>query len=181
MEFNVQPLSHELETALTAKIDHKTKPLGALGRLEAVALQVGLIQGTLEPALRLPAMLTIAGDHGITAEGVSPYPSEVTQQMVLNFLAGGAAINVFARQHGMRLRVVDAGVAGDFGEAAGLVDRKVAPGTRNCVREPAMSAGQCDTALAAGAEMVDELARGGCNVIGCGEDGDRQHVLRPRC
>jgi len=171
MEFDVPAVSHDLEAALRDKIDHKTKPTGALGRLEALALQVGLIQGTLEPALRKPAIVVYAGDHGVTEDNVSPYPSEVTAQMVLNFLAGGAAINVFARQHGIELRVVDAGVVGDLPNTAGLLDRKIAKGTRNFVREAAMSTAQCDTALAAGAAIADELHADGTNVIGCGEMG----------
>jgi len=136
-----------------------------------MALQIGLIQGTLAPELHQPAIVVYAGDHGVTEENVSPYPSEVTAQMVLNFLAGGAAINVFARQHGIDLRVVDAGVAGDLPENAALLDRKVAKGTRNFVREAAMSPAQCDAALAAGAAIVDELHANGSNIIGCGEMG----------
>ena len=120
-----------IAAALQQRIDTKTKPLGALGRLEALALQIGLIQQSLSPALGNPQMLVFAGDHGAAKAGVSAYPQDVTWQMVENFLAGGAAINVFARQMGMGLTVVDAGVAHDFGPRPGLVDAKIAPGTAN--------------------------------------------------
>ena len=106
--FNIVTPEQHLIPALRAKINNKTKPLGALGRLESLALQVGLIQDTLSPQLTRPVMMVFAGDHGITQAGVSPYPQEVTRQMVLNFLAGGAGINVFARGSGMQVRVIDA-------------------------------------------------------------------------
>src|ERR1044072_87236 len=119
------------EEALKHKIDSKTKPVGALGRIEALALQIGLAQRTLSPALNRPTHIVFAGDHGIASAGVSAYPQEVTHQMVLNFLAGGAAINVFARQQGVALKIVDAGVNYHFGSDDRLIDAKVAMGTRN--------------------------------------------------
>ena len=160
-----------IAAALQQRIDTKTKPLGALGRLEALARQIGLIQQTLSPALREPHMLVFAGDHGAAKAGVSAYPQDVTWQMVENFLAGGAAINVFARQMGMGLTVVDAGVVHDFGARPGLVDAKVAPGTANYLEAPAMSAAQRDTALARGRELAQGLAAKGCSVVGFGEMG----------
>ena len=160
-----------IAAALQQRIDTKTKPLGALGRLEALALQIGLIQQTLSPALREPHMLVFAGDHGAARAGVSAYPQDVTWQMVENFLAGGAAINVFARQMGMGLTVVDAGVAHDFGTRPGLVNAKVAPGTANYLEEPAMSAAQRDAALTRGRELAQNLAANGCTVVGFGEMG----------
>jgi nicotinate-nucleotide--dimethylbenzimidazole phosphoribosyltransferase len=167
----VATLSRSLESALRAKIDHKTKPLGALGQLETLALQIGLIQNTLSPLLTQPTLLVFAADHGIAHAGVSAYPQAVTEQMVLNFLSGGAAINVFCRANGLDLRVVDAGVNADFGALPGLIDRKIAHGTANFAEQAAMSTAQCDAALAAGAALADELADSGCNVLGLGEMG----------
>jgi nicotinate-nucleotide--dimethylbenzimidazole phosphoribosyltransferase len=157
-----------LSAALRSAIDNKTKPLGSLGQLETLALQLGLIQGTTKPQIRRPAIFVFAGDHGVTAEGISAYPQDVTWQMVENFLAQGAAINVFARQHGCELFVVDAGVNHDFGVRSGLVDRKVAHGTRNFAVEPAMTEQECETALRHGMQLIAEYDG---NVIGFGEMG----------
>lgn len=169
--FVVPSVSTALKPALQAKIDTKTKPLGALGRLERLALQIGLVQQTLTPVLHQPTMLVFAGDHGIAQSGVSPFPPEVTRQMVFNFLAGGAAINVFARQNGMAMRVVDAGVNFDFGGVPGLIDAKVAHGTRNFLEAPAMTPEQCAAAIAKGAELAAGEIADGCNVMGFGEMG----------
>ena len=169
--FDVPALQRDLTAALQHKIDRKTKPLGALGQLEVMALQIGLIQQTLTPSLANSQFLVFAGDHGAAKVGVSAYPQEVTWQMVENFLAGGAGINVFARQSGLGLSVIDAGVAHDFGERPGLIDAKVGAGTRNYVEEAAMSAGECETAMRRGAEIVEMLAKQGCNAIGFGEMG----------
>lgn len=138
-------------------LDHKTKPLGALGQLEALALQLGLILDGEKPTLNAPQMVVFAGDHGMAARGVSAYPSDVTWQMVENFLAGGAAVSVLARQHGLALTVVDAGVAKDLAPRAGLQIRKIAAGTADASQGPAMSRSQCEAALAAGAEVVQGL------------------------
>ena len=153
-QVDIQAPDQGLAQALAAKIDGKTKPLGALGRLEKLALQIGLIQATLSPKLSRPVVLVFAGDHGIAESGVSPYPQSVTQQMVLNFLNGGAGINVFAHQTGMQLRVIDAGVNHDFGEVDGLTSAKVERGTRNFLHEPAMMAQQCTDALQRGVELA---------------------------
>jgi nicotinate-nucleotide--dimethylbenzimidazole phosphoribosyltransferase len=158
----------ELAAALAAAIDNKTKPPGSLGLLEDLALRIGLIQRTATPAIERPAIVVFAADHGVVAEGVSAYPQDVTWQMVENFLAGGAAINVFARQNGCALHVVDAGVNHDFGPRAGLADRKVAHGTRNFAVDPAMTPEECATALQRGAAFVADLPG---NVIGFGEMG----------
>ena len=155
------------DAALTARlqhrIDHKTKPLGALGRLEPLALRLGQILGSETPQLEHPQMLVCAADHGLAARGVSAYPSDVTWQMVENFLAGGAAVSVLARQHGLALTVVDCGVARDIAPRAAapgqpqLLLRKVAPGTQDASIDPAMSAAQCAQALANGREVVRDL------------------------
>ena len=158
----------DLAARLAAAINNKTKPLGSLGTLERLAARLGLIQGTVAPMVEQPAILVFAGDHGIVAEGVSAYPQDVTWQMVENFLASGAAINVFARLNGIALHVVDAGVNHDFGPRAGLVDRKVARGTRNFAHEPAMTQDECAAALARGAALAAELPG---NVVGFGEMG----------
>ena len=169
--FSISRTDKNLATRLQHKIDTKTKPLGALGQLEAVALKVGLIQQTLTPVLNKPHMLVFAGDHGIVHEGVSPYPQEVTPQMVLNFLGGGAAINVFCRQHGIGLEVVNAGVAGDLPSHPKLFDACIARGTASYLDGPAMSDDQVRQALQQGAGQVERVAAGGSNVIGFGEMG----------
>lgn len=171
MLFAISSPGNSLDAALLDKINNKTKPLGALGQLEQLALQIGRIQKTLTPALANPQILVFAGDHGAAKAGVSAYPQDVTWQMVENFLAGGAAINVFAKHNGLGLRVIDAGVAHDFGARDGLVDAKVGPGTRNYIEEPAMSAHECAAALVKGAEIARKLADEGCNVLGFGEMG----------
>lgn len=150
------------DAALTARLqhllDHKTKPVGSLGRLEQLALRLGQILGSEAPRLEAPQMLVCAGDHGLAARGVSAFPSDVTWQMVENFLAGGAAVSVLARQHGLALTVVDCGVARDVAprEAAPgqprLLLRKVAPGTQDASTGPAMSADQCAQAIHHGIE-----------------------------
>ena len=160
-----------LEEQLKHKINFKTKPLGALGLLEDLALQIGLIQATLTPELKNPTVLVFAGDHGLTDEGISPFPKDVTWQMVMNFVAGGAAINVFCCQNGINLKVVDAGVDFDFPEDVPVVNAKVARGTRNMRREPAMIAEECASAMLKGRELVKLEAAGGCNIIGFGEMG----------
>jgi len=170
-QFNIVRPDQDLATALQHKIDRKTKPLGALGQLEVVAKQIGLIQQSLNPQLTQPQMLVFAGDHGAARAGVSAYPQDVTWQMVENFLASGAAINVFARRSGIDLAVVDAGVAHDFGPRAGLIDAKVAPGTASYIEQPAMTPEQCAKAIARGADLVTKLAASGCNVVGFGEMG----------
>ena len=157
-----------LAIRLRHKIDHKTKPLGALGQLETLALQLGLIQRTESPALNDPQMLVFAADHGIAAEGVSAYPQAVTVQMVGNMLAGGAAINVFARQHGFALQVVDAGVAAELPAHSRLQPRKIAMGTKNICHEAAMSRLEAQAALAAGMQVVQALPG---NVVALGEMG----------
>ena len=152
-----------LTQALQHKLNNKTKPLGSLGRLESLALTLGQIQGLESPRLEQPQMLVCAADHGLAARGVSAYPSDVTWQMVENFLAGGAAVSVLARQHGLALTVADCGVARDIAPRAAapgqpqLLLRKVAPGTQDASTGPAMTAAQCAQALANGMEIVRGL------------------------
>ena len=166
-----------LESRLQHLIDHKTKPLGALGQLETLALQIGLIQQTETPVLTNPYILVFAGDHGIAADGVSAYPAEVTYQMVLNFLNGGAAINAFTRQNGLQLVVCDVGVRGTFdtttvtGEGCSFVKVKVKPGTQNMRHQPAMSLDDAEAAMDAGRLLVDGAYHRGCNIVGFGEMG----------
>ena len=164
-----------LRSRLQHLLDNKTKPLGSLGRLEELALQLGLILGTEAPQLVEPQMVVCAADHGLAARGVSAYPSDVTWQMVENFLAGGASVSVLARQHGLALTVVDCGVRHDFGQrpepAAGaprLLSRKLGPGTADAAEGPAMSAAQCEQALRQGRELLAALPG---NVVMLGEMG----------
>lgn len=170
-EFQINKLSPELLEAIDHKIDTKTKPLGALGQLERLARKIAVIQNSLEPRLNAPHLLVFAADHGVAKDGVSAYPQEVTFQMVMNFLQGGAAINVFSRQNGFRLKVVDAGVNFDFEPNQRLINAKIAKGTKSFLTEPAMTAAQCAEAIKKGAELVNEIADTGCNVIGFGEMG----------
>ena len=158
----------ELAARLDDAINNKTKPLGSLGALEGLAKQLGLVQQTVAVSIDRPAILVFAGDHGVVAEGISAYPQDVTWQMVENFLGKGAAINVFARQNGAALHIVDAGVNHDFGPRPDLIDRKVAHGTRNFALEAAMTAEQCATAMEHGAALAAGLPG---NVIGFGEMG----------
>ncbi|TDX00079.1 nicotinate-nucleotide--dimethylbenzimidazole phosphoribosyltransferase [Dinghuibacter silviterrae] len=165
-----------LREALLDKINHKTKPPGSLGQLEDLALQLGLIQQTLTPAVVRPSLLVFAGDHGIAATGlVNPYPQAVTAQMVVNFIRGGAAINVFCRLNDIALKVVDAGVNMVFDpevlDSPLFYNASIARGTRNYLEGPAMTARECQAALDKGASLVDELQATGCNTVAFGEMG----------
>jgi len=161
-----------LRETLQGRIDSKTKPVGALGRLEELALQIGMIQGTAHPRLTGPHIVVFAGDHGIAATGlVNPYPQAVTAQMVLNFVHGGAAINALCRQHNIALKVVDAGVNFDFTTEGPLIHKKIAYGTRNYLETEAMSREQAIRAMDAGRQIVKNLHQDGCNCIGLGEMG----------
>lgn len=155
----------ELEAKLQAIIDQKTKPMQSLGRLEGLALQLGLILNTTSPQIIEPQIRVFAADHGLIEEGVSAFPKAVTQQMVLNFLAGGAAINVFARQHAIDLKVVDAGVDGDFEPHPDLIALKVMRGTRNSLATKAMNADECIQAIVCGMGLVRE-APGNLLIVG---------------
>ncbi len=172
MKTNIIPLDKKLATDLQEKINFKTKPLGALGVLEKIALQIGLIQNTLTPVLSKPTILVFAGDHGITKTNkVSPYPQEVTQQMVLNFLNGGAAINVFCNQNNINLKIIDAGVNADFETSSTLINAKIAKGTNDYSIGKAMTNEQCLEAIQKGKKLVKKAYSKGTNVIGFGEMG----------
>jgi nicotinate-nucleotide--dimethylbenzimidazole phosphoribosyltransferase len=142
---------------LQQRVDRLTKPVGSLGRIEALAVQIGLVQRSEHPRLGSPQMLVFAADHGLAAQGVSAYPSDVTWQMVENFLAGGAAINVLAEQHGLALHVIDAGVRHRFEPRPRLIVRKIGDGTADSSLGPAMSIEQCEQAIEAGREIVAAL------------------------
>jgi nicotinate-nucleotide--dimethylbenzimidazole phosphoribosyltransferase len=168
----IRPLDHAPEKELRAHLDDLTKPRGSLGRLEDIACQYGLITGRADRlVLEKKRIYTLAGDHGVTAEGVSAYPKAVTPQMVRNMLAGGAAINVLARYLGVELRVVDLGVDDPLDHAPGLVDRKVRRGTRNLLREPAMTEAETVQALEAGIGLAHEASRDGVHLLGLGDMG----------
>jgi nicotinate-nucleotide--dimethylbenzimidazole phosphoribosyltransferase len=158
----------ELESAVRARLNSLTKPLGSLGKLEELALRFALVRGELLPLLSRKGMYIFCADHGVTAEGVSAYPSEVTAQMVQNFLHGGAAINVLCRQFDIQPVVVDMGVRGDA--VPGVLDRKVASGTKNFLHEPAMSREQAEQAIAMGRELAEDAAIS-YDLVGLGEMG----------
>lgn len=171
LNYNIQPLSTALVPALQDKIDQKTKPKGALGQLESLALQIGRIQNSLAPSLNNPCIIVFAGDHGIAQAGVSAYPQTVTAQMVANFMRGRAAINVFARQHGIDLLIVDSGVNADLSGFPGLINASLGQGTANFLEQPAMTEAQCRKALQTGADLVEIQYQKNCNCIGFGEMG----------
>ncbi len=160
-----------LTEQLQHKIDHKTKPIGALGQLEQLALQIGLVQATLSPQLRAPHLLVFAADHGIATANVSAYPQDVTWQMVMNFLRGNAAINVFAKQHNIALQVVDAGVNSDLPAHPRLCNAKIAKGTKSFLIEPAMTQTECAEGVRQGVKLIDQIHAQGCNIVGFGEMG----------
>ena len=169
--FNIKSPDKEIVSYLVEKIDNLTKPKGALGRLEELAVQIGTIQQTLSPSLTHPHHIVFGGDHGITAEGVSYSPPEVTPQMVFNFMEGGAGINFLARQHNIQMKVVDSGINYDFESSEQLIDLKVRKGTRNYLHEAAVTKAEFDLCIERGARVVKECHHTGCNVISFGEMG----------
>lgn len=161
----------KIKEELQRKIDFKTKPLGALGQLEKIAFQIGEVFQTLSPAINNPHMLVFAADHGIAKEGVSAYPAEVTPQMVLNFVNGGAAINVFCRQNGLELKVIDAGVNFDFESGLPIIHQKISYGTNSFLSQPAMTQEQFEECFKKGGEVVQNIFENGSNCVGFGEMG----------
>lgn len=168
----IEQLPQNIRDQAQQKVDYKTKPLGALGRIEKLAVQLSTIQKTLDPTISYPRVFVFAGDHGVVEEGVSAFPAKVTVQMVENFLGGGAAINVFCRQYGIELAVVDMGVNGEFADHPLLVRQKVAPGTNNFAVQPAMSREQALIAIENGARtFLVKNGKGICTLVGMGEMG----------
>jgi nicotinate-nucleotide--dimethylbenzimidazole phosphoribosyltransferase len=167
----INPVDTDLLKQAQAKLDNKTKPLGSLGRLEEFARRFASITGALEPDTEKKVIFTFAADHGVVEEGVSAFPKEVTPQMVLNFLRGGAGINVLARHGGVDVRVVDMGVDYDFGTIPGLIDRKIARGTRNFAKGPAMLREQAIAALEVGIDLANGCKGEGVAMAGTGEMG----------
>jgi nicotinate-nucleotide--dimethylbenzimidazole phosphoribosyltransferase len=167
----IQPASCSLRDTAQAHIDDLTKPQGSLGRLEEIALKFVLATGSLTPVLSKKKICCFAADHGVAAEGVSAFPAEVTPQMVYNMLSGGAAINVLTRHAGVDLNVVDMGVNHDFPDMAGLVKRKIRPGSANMAIGPAMSEEDTLQALLCGAGLAAEAHETGYHLLGTGEMG----------
>jgi nicotinate-nucleotide--dimethylbenzimidazole phosphoribosyltransferase len=173
----IVPLDRAAMEATARRLDRLTKPPGSLGRLETLAIELAGIRGEPVTSIRRPAIAVFAGDHGITRQGVSPYPAEVTRQMVANFATGGAAINVLSRAAAAELVVVDVGVAGEplaFPDAAGparFVAARVAAGTRDFWIEPAMTAEEALAAIDVGRLVAAELIEAGCDLLGVGEMG----------
>lgn len=185
--FHIHPTDKAFAAEVRTALDNLNKPKGSLGRLEELALQIALVQHTLSPELRHPCHLLFAADHGVEREGVSASPREVTWQQVLNFCRGGGGVNLFCRQHGFKLRIIDVGVDYDFEtrqiqqiltdaqrdmpQEIQFLDRKIAHGTRDFVHEFAMTEEEYDRAIAVGMEMTDFCAAEGCNVLALGEMG----------
>ena len=167
----IQPLDETAMQNARTRQNMLTKPAGSLGRLEELSIQLAGITGKSIPVIKDKVIITMAGDHGVVAEGVSAYPQEVTPQMVLNFLAGGAAINVLARHIGARVVIIDMGIAIDLPESDGLIVKKVAYGTANISKGPAMTRAQAEESIQSGIEIaLAEISRG-ADIIGTGDMG----------
>ena len=172
--FKIERPDERLRPAIQDKIDNLNKPKGSLGVLEELAMQVCLIQQTLTPSMAHPCHLLLGGDHGIEREGVSVSPREVTWQQMINFTRGGGGVNMFCRQHGFKLRIVDVGVDHDFQIENGelkIENYKIARGTRNFLYEPAMTEEEFDKAIEIGVDLVDDCLTEGCQVLCIGEMG----------
>ena len=167
----IKPLDESAMQTARARQDTLTKPRGSLGRLEELSIQLAGIQANPFPAVERKAVIVMAADHGVAREGVSAYPTDVTRQMVLNFLHGGAAINVLARQAGARVTVVDVGVAADFEPMPGLLQRKVMCGTRNQAEGPAMTREEAEQALQVGVDVLNQEAGRGLDIVATGDMG----------
>lgn len=171
MKFHIPTPDREILPLIQNKIDCLNKPKGSLGRLEELAVQVCLVQQTLTPTLSHPCHLLMGGDHGIEREGVSVSPREVTWQQMVNFTRGGGGVNMFCRQHGFELKIIDMGVDYDLTSFPGILHHKVARGTANFLHGPAMSASQMEQAMATGARLARDCHAKGCNILCVGEMG----------
>ncbi|MES2675005.1 MAG: nicotinate-nucleotide--dimethylbenzimidazole phosphoribosyltransferase [Pseudomonadota bacterium] len=172
IQWHITPIDYSIQEKILNNINQKTKPLGALGQLEDLALQIALIQRTETLAITRPLMLVFAGDHGIADEGISIAPSAVTQQMVLNFLAGGAAINCFCRSNDLPLKVIDAGIKFEITPPpANLINQRIAAGTLNFSQQAAMTLAQATQALTLGARLAQREIANGSNLLAFGEMG----------
>ncbi len=169
--FHIYHPDEAIRSAVREKIDNLNKPKGSLGRLESLAEQICMVQQSLTPRLQHPCHLLLGGDHGIEREGVSVSPREVTWQQMINFTRGGGGVNMFCRQHGFDLKIVDMGVDYDLSGIPGIIDHKIARGTRNFLYEAAMSQEELDRSIDIGARLVDDCAQTGCNIICIGEMG----------
>jgi nicotinate-nucleotide--dimethylbenzimidazole phosphoribosyltransferase len=168
----IQSINSDIEKEALKKFDHLTKPRKSLGRLENITAAAAAIYGSLSPDLKRKVIFLMAADHGVTAEKVSAYPSEITRQMVLNFLDGGAAINVLARHFGIEVVITDIGVRGDFEERKGLIRKKIAPGTKNMAKGPAMTRGMAEESVLMGYEIFEKaFSEKRIGLVGLGEMG----------
>lgn len=175
VSFKISPVSNAQDQMIQQKIDLKTKPLGALGLLESLALQIARVQGATLPQDTLkiahPTLLVFAGDHGIAAQGVSIAPSEVTRQMVQNFAHGGAAINVFCRQVGFKLEVIDCGILTPVEGVEGIINQRLGAGTEAIHLAPAMALNTVDKGFVMARDLIERHHQAGCNLIAFGEMG----------
>ncbi len=169
--FNISPVNHEFDDEIQSKIDNKTKPMGALGELENIAKQLAQVLGKDKPEITNPKLLIFAADHGIAASGVSIAPSEVTTQMVMNFVAGGAAINVFCRQVGLDMEVIDCGILQSLEGVEGVINQRLGAGTGAIHKQPAMTLGAVKQGMDMACARIEFHHQQGCNLIALGEMG----------
>ena len=170
-DFNIERPNESLRDAIREKIDNLNKPKGSLGRLETLAEQICMIQQNLSPPLHHPCHLLFGGDHGIEQEKVSISPRDVTWQQMINFTRGGGGVNMFCRQHGFTLYIIDMGVDHDLTAYPAILNRKIGYGTKNFLYEPAMSDAEFNHAIETGCDLVDQCYQDGCNIICMGEMG----------
>ncbi len=171
IKFNIVKPEENIKSEIQKKIDNLNKPKGSLGMLEDIALKICMIQHTTSPSLSHPCHLLLGADHGIEKEGVSLSPRDVTWQQMINFTHGGGGVNMFCRQHGFDLRIVDLGVDHDLSEYKEIRNMKIAYGTKDFLYEDAMTAEEMEIALQNGAKLADECIEDGCNVLCIGEMG----------